>query len=250
MKKRQVIFLCGLPRAGNTLLGSIINENKKIKATPNSITLEILYQLNELKDFPAFQNFPDFKSLDNVSKMVLDNYYKEWKADVILDRGPWGTPYNLRVLKHFIPKPKFVVLLRPLIECLASFAKLQNDNGFNTKEDIREYIDELMGEKGMMGKSILSIKNLFKEKENYKIFYYDDLVEDTDNFLKKLSSFIGFKINNYNRLNQFNVNNIYYQDKVKNLHKIRVNKIERRNYDINDYLPEDIIEKYSGYKII
>ena len=250
MKKKQIIFLCSLPRAGNTLLGSIINENKKIKATPNSITLEILYQLNELKDFPVFQNFPDSKSLNNVNKMVFDNYYKEWKADVILDRGPWGTPYNLKVLKQVIPKPKFVILLRPLIECLASFAKLQNDNVFNTKEDIREYIDELMGEEGMMGKSILSIKNLCKEKEDYKIFYYNDLVEDTDNFLKNLSSFIGFKINNYNRLKQFNVNNTYYQDTVKNLHRIRVKKIKRQTYDINDYLPEDIIEKYSAYKII
>ena len=250
MKKIKVIFLCSLPRAGNTLLGSMVNENKKIKATPNSITLEILYQLNELKNFPAFQNFPDSSSLDNVSKMVLDNYYKEWKADVILDRGPWGTPYNLRVIKQFIPKPKFVVLLRPLTECLASFAKLKIDNGSNTKEDIREYIDELMGEEGMMGKSILSIKNLCKEKEDYKIFHYDDLVNDPDNFLKKLSSFIGFKINNYNKLKQFNVNNLYYQDDIENLHRIRVKKIKRRNYDISDYLPEDIIEKYSGYKII
>ena len=250
MKKKQIIFLCSLPRAGNTLLGSIINENKKIKATPNSITLEILYQLNELKNFPAFQNFPDSKSLNNVSKMVFDNYYKEWKAKVILDRGPWGTPYNLQVLKQFIPKPKFVILFRPLIECLASFAKLKIDNNSNTKEDIREYIDELMGEKGMMGKSILSIKNLCKEKEDYKIFYYNDLVEDTDNFLKNLSSFIGFKINNYNRLKQFNINNLYYQDDVKNLHRIRVKKIKRQTYAINDYLPQDIIEKYSGYKII
>jgi hypothetical protein len=250
VKTKRIIFLCSLPRAGNTLLGSIINENKKIKATPNSITLEILYQLNELKNFPAFQNFPDSKSLNNVSKMVFDNYYKEWKAKVILDRGPWGTPYNLQVLKQFIPKPKFVILFRPLIECLASFAKLKIDNNSNTKEDIREYIDELMGEKGMMGKSILSIKNLCKEKEDYKIFYYNDLVEDTDNFLKNLSSFIGFKINNYNRLKQFNINNLYYQDDVKNLHRIRVKKIKRQTYAINDYLPQDIIEKYSGYKII
>jgi len=27
----DVVFLCSIPRAGNTLLGSIINQNKKIK---------------------------------------------------------------------------------------------------------------------------------------------------------------------------------------------------------------------------
>ena len=102
-----------------------------------------------------------------------------------------------------------------------------------------------MDETGVIGKNLLSIKNLIKEKEDYKIFYYDDLVNNTDRSLKNLSSFIGFKIKNYNKLKQFSINNLYYQDGIENLHKIRVNKIERRNYDINDYLPEDIIEKYS-----
>ena len=31
----RIIFLSSLPRAGNTLLGSILNQNKKIKVSPN-----------------------------------------------------------------------------------------------------------------------------------------------------------------------------------------------------------------------
>ena len=246
---KKIIFLCGIPRAGNTLLSSIINQNKNIKATPNSIVPDILYELNELKNSELFQIFPDHNSLDNVSRMVLDNYYKNWKADVILERSAWGTPYNLHVIKQFIKNPKFVILIRPVIECIASFAKLKIDNGYNKKEDIYSYVDQLMDEDGVIGKNLLSIKNLIKEKEDYKIFYYDDLVNNTDSFLKNLSSFIGFKIKNYNKLQQFSINNLYYQDGIENLHKIRVNKIKRRNYDMSDYLPDDIIKKYSGYSI-
>jgi len=246
----KIIFLCGIPRAGNTLFSSIINQNKNIKVTANSILPEILYYLCGLKNKDVFQNFPDHQSLNNVIETIIGSYYKDWEAEVIIDRAPWGTPDNLNIIKQLIKKPKFIILIRPVIECIASFAKLQIDNGIYTKENIHLYVEELMSTEGITGKNIWSIKNLIKEKEDYKIFSYDDLVNNTDRFLKDLSAFIGFKIKHYNELKQFNVNDVYYQDGIENLHKIRIDQIKRQKYDIRDYLPEDIIEKYSDYEII
>ena len=40
MSLDKIIFLNSLPRAGNTLLGAVLNKNKNIKATPNSITVD------------------------------------------------------------------------------------------------------------------------------------------------------------------------------------------------------------------
>jgi hypothetical protein len=247
---KKIIFLCGIPRAGNTLFSSIINQNKNIKVTANSILPEILYYLCGLKNKDVFQNFPDHQSLNNVIETIIGSYYKDWEAEVIIDRAPWGTPDNLNIIKQLIKKPKFIILIRPVIECIASFAKLQIDNGIYTKENIHLYVEELMSTEGITGKNIWSIKNLIKEKEDYKIFSYDDLVNNTDRFLKDLSAFIGFKIKHYNELKQFNVNDVYYQDGIENLHKIRIDQIKRQKYDIRDYLPEDIIEKYSDYEII
>jgi len=247
---KKIIFLCGIPRAGNTLFSSIINQNKNIKVTANSILPEILYYLCGLKNKDVFQNFPDHQSLNNVIETIIGSYYKDWKAEVIIDRAPWGTPDNLNIIKQLIKKPKFIILIRPVIECIASFAKLQIDNGIYTKENIHLYVEELMSTEGITGKNIWSIKNLIKEKEDYKIFSYDDLVNDTDRFLKDLSAFIGFKIKNYNKLKQFKVNNLSYHDGIKNLHKIRVDKIKRQKYDIEDYLSKDTIEKYTKSKII
>ena len=85
----NIVFLSSLPRAGNTLLGSIINENNKIKLSPNSITLDILYELDRLKQKDIFKNFPKESSLNNLIKQSLFEYYKDWNCNLILDRGPW-----------------------------------------------------------------------------------------------------------------------------------------------------------------
>ena len=73
---KQLFFLVALPRSGNTLFGSIMNQNPNIAVTPNSITLEIMKDLFLLKQTDVFQNYPDHKSLDNVLDIVFDNYYK------------------------------------------------------------------------------------------------------------------------------------------------------------------------------
>ena len=40
--KAELFFLVALPRSGNTLLASLLNQNPDIACTANSLTLEIL----------------------------------------------------------------------------------------------------------------------------------------------------------------------------------------------------------------
>jgi hypothetical protein len=121
----NIYFLCGLPRAGNTLLGSIVNQSHHVKLTANTILTDVIYQLQLIKDYEIYKNFPDEKSFNNIIKNVFNNYYQNWKVDNIIDRGPWGTPGNLELLKLIIKKPKFVIIYRPVLECLASFIKIE-----------------------------------------------------------------------------------------------------------------------------
>jgi hypothetical protein len=55
-KNKQLFFLVALPRSGNTLFTSIINQNPEIACTPNSITLEIMKDLSLLKQTDVFLN--------------------------------------------------------------------------------------------------------------------------------------------------------------------------------------------------
>ena len=71
MKKKKIYYLCGLPRAGNTIISTILNQNPEIASTPNSIITEIFKDLNNLKNSYTFLNYPDHKSFDNVIKSVI-----------------------------------------------------------------------------------------------------------------------------------------------------------------------------------
>ena len=118
-------FFClhGLPRAGNTLLGSIINQNPKVAVTANSVIADMLGELYMLKHTDIFKNFPDHKSFDNVTKSLIQKYYKDWPQEFIIDRAPWGVPINLKFLKKVQDEIKIIVLVRDVPEILASFIK-------------------------------------------------------------------------------------------------------------------------------
>lgn len=240
-------FLTGLPRSGNTLLGSILNQNHKISLTANTILTDILYQLHLIKDYQIYKNFPDEKSLNNIIKNIFNNYYKDWKAEFIIDRGVWGTPKNLELLKSIIKKPKFIILYRPVLECLASFIKIEKPIS------IKSRCHELMNNNGTIGKALWSLKNIIKEKEDYIIINYFELVNNPLNEINKIYKFLNIdKFNHrFNNLDDFSINNIKYDDSVLNapLHKIKTDKIEVNKYNIEDYLPSNIIKEYSNLDI-
>ena len=244
---KDIYFLSGLPRSGNTLLGSLINQNQKLNLTANTILTDVIYQLYLLKDYEIYKNFPDKNSLDNIIKNVFNNYYKDWKANSIIDRGLWGTPANLQLLKLIIKKPKFIVLYRPVLECLGSFIKIEKPLNVELR------CHQLMEENGIIGKALWSIKNLIKQKENYIIISYKDLVNkplDKINAIYKFLNIEPFK-HNLKTIKQFSANNTKYNDKILNvpLHKIRTKVIEANNYSYEDYLPSNIIKQYSNLDI-
>ena len=186
---KKYFFFAGMPRAGQTLLGVLLNQNKKICLTPESIVLEILHYLLLIKsNSPLYMNFKNEESFDNVVLNIFDNYYANFEAEYIIDRGPWGTPGNRLILDFLFKKPKFIVLYRPVLECLASFIKIEKP------ESIEKRCDMLMGQHGAIGKSLWSIKNIIADEEHILI-KYDDLVKDPIKEIKKIYSFLEIKFN-------------------------------------------------------
>jgi hypothetical protein len=246
---KTMFFLCSVPRAGNTLLSSLLNQNKKISVTANTLLCDVLYNLFTLKEHELFRNFPDHKSLDNIYNNVFNNYYQNWKSNTIIDRGPWGTPFNLFMLKKIIKKPKFIILYRPVLEVLASFAIIYKP------ENLEDYCDSLMDKRtGIVGKSLWSIQNIIENKENYALFNYSNLVENPKKIIKTIYDFIevsyeGVRTKN---LDQFSLNEVVYDDKVIgycDLHKIKTKDISLNKYAIQDVLTKKIIDKYSNWGI-
>tara|TARA_R110000822_G_scaffold114431_1_gene245990 strand:+ start:5037 stop:5747 length:711 start_codon:yes stop_codon:yes gene_type:complete len=236
-----------MPRAGNTLLGAILNQTKNIKVTPNSITIEIFSYLCSLKENIHFKNFPLHSSLDSIIKNVFINYYENWNTSCILDRGPWGTLDNLCNLKKHFKDLKFIVLYRDPLECLASFVRAEPNNS------IENICNDYMTNNGAILKSFNSIKNIIEKKENHIFITYDEFVNKTQQTLEKIAFFVEEPISKIclNNFKQFNIDNIFYDDSALGVdyHTIKTNEVKQEKYDIKDYLPEYVIGKYRDMKI-
>ena len=252
-KNKQLFFLVAMPRSGNTLFASIMNQNPKIACTANSITLEIMKDLFLLKETDVFQNYPDHKSLDNILDSVFDIYYKDWPQDIIIDRGPVMTPGNFEVMqKHFKRPFKCIVLLRDLMDVLASLMKWYTENpssyinkyGYKTDE---EKLSAIMSKKAVVAKDLEAIKNSYNYPEICLYIKYDDLVTQPEKEIRRVYEFMNLPYFNhtFKDLKQININGMGYDDTVvgKNMHTIRTEVKKEYNPYINK-IPERIRKKY------
>jgi len=260
VSKKVIHYLCGLPRAGNTILSTILNQNPEIAATANSIITEMFKELHNLKNSDIFKNYPDHNSYGNVIRSVIPEYYKDWKEPIIIDRGPWGAPNNLRFLKHYVnPKPKIVVLVRDVLEVLASFIDWADHNydAYPNRigtMDTAKRCDALMNNKGLIVNELIAIKHLVDHHKGiYKLVDYNDLVNKPKEIVKEIYDFLEIKQFNhtYKNFKPFEVNGMGYDDKVVgfNLHTIKTKNISKTKRDIKKILPKETIEKYKNLNI-
>jgi hypothetical protein len=256
---KNITFLCGMPRAGNTILGALVNQNKEITLTANSIVPDILHESWKIKHNMSFQNFPDNNALDIYLENIIQNYYSSFKSKFIIDRGPWGTPGNIMLLqKYYKHGLKFIILTRDPLECMASFIKILRVK----KNKIEQECENLLKRNNIFGMNVWSIQNLIKESRintNIKLHFmkYDDLINNPQKELKNLFKFIGilYKPIKEKNFNNFEINGIKYNDNVfsdtyhTNLHDIRTDSISKNKTDILKILPKKIISKYKDSRL-
>ena len=246
-----------MPRSGNTLFASVMNQNPDIAATPNSITLEIMKDLFLLKETDVFLNYPDHKSLDNVLDSVYDTYYKDWPQRIIIDRGPVMTQGNFALMqKHFKRPFKCIVLLRDLMDVLASYMQwyTENPDSFVNRQNLKndeEKLSMIMNTKGAVAKDLDAIKNSYNYPGLCHYVKYDDLVAQPEQEFRKIYKFLGEPYFNhrFEDLQQVEVNGMKYDDTIvgKNMHNIR-SVVRKVNNPYIEKIPERIRQKYGHIK--
>jgi len=255
---RKLFFLIAQPRSGNTLFASIMNQNKEIATTANSITLEIMKDLHLLKETEVFKNFPDYQSLDNVLDNVFTNYYQQWPQRIIIDRGPVMTTGNFELMqKHFKYDFKCIVLLRDLMDVLASFMQWYTENpdafinkcGLNTDE---EKLNMLMDKEGSIVKQLKAIKNSYNYPDMCHYVKYDDMVTNPEQEFKKIYEFMDEPYFNhrFSNLDQININGLSYDDKIvgSNMHKLFDGPVRKVYNPYIERIPQSIRKTYGHIK--
>ena len=256
-QSKKLFFLVAQPRSGNTLFTSIMNQNPEIACTPNSITLEIIKELHLLKETDVFKNFQDYKSLDNVLDSVYVNYYRDWPQKYIIDRGPVMTKGNFALIQKHFKKPfKCVVILRDLMDVLASYMKwyTENSDAFPNKygSTDEKKLSRLMNNKGAIAKDLEAIKNASNYLEVCHFLKYDDLITNPEEEISKVYNFfnIPFFKHRFFDLDQIQINGMGYNDSIvgKNMHTIRTSEIKKKYNPYIEKIPKRIREKYEHIK--
>lgn len=264
--KKNYYFLAGFPRSGNTLLSSILNQNKDIYCSNLSPIPDMLWSYERsVINSEHFKRNPNINlNLVDIGKNIFLNYYANIDKSVIIDREKgWATPGNMLLIKKYINhSPKIIFTVRPIVEILTSFICLLEEESYIDLEMrqsnwwYKDYLSKndnrceyLMRPGGQIDVSLLALNEVLKTENSntFCIVEYEDIVKNSKNTMNQIYNFL--EMPKYNH----DFNNIKkieedFDGKLgfpKNLHTIRP-KINKTSKDPNSVLSEYIINKYSN----
>jgi hypothetical protein len=234
---KEFFFIIGRGRSGTTLLSKLLNENKQVHIPPESFFIlsllkkykkkslkktEIINFVNYLfkeKSFSFVWNI-DKKELiqsltrsklklnqQNIIKIIFSLHAESFskKPKIFGHKAPIYSIYLSDLIKRF-PSSKFIHIIRDPISNISSFKNMpfDFDNVGCLAQRWRIYNFNIEREKIKRPKSFLTIR-------------FEDLINYQDKSLKKISSFLNIRHNNFYAGNSdVNLANFYWH---KNLTK-------------------------------
>ena len=246
---KQFVALSGLPRTGSTLLSSILSQNPEIHAEGNSAVCQLMWDMQQ-----SVANSEQVRSCnknvqDTLVRSIPDIYYSNTDRPIVIDKcRSWTLPANMQMLhRYFDDDVRVIVLVRPLIEIVASFMHLRKINGWTDLET--GLLDD--GSEPIM-RSLAGIEWARRNNDGQFIFLtYDDLVDHTETTLDLIYQHCGwqpFAHNLDNIVNQHIENDAIYG--LAGQHDVRP-QISRRtvNIDLSDELVDKCnrLDEWSSY---
>ena len=186
--KAQLHFMSGIPRSGSTVLAAILNQNKQ---THVSTTSGLVFALDALANVWHSQallgeNDKERTKLSQTMGAVLDTFYEEVDAPVIIDKGRgWPIPTIMQAMSQVIgEKPKIIATVRSVPDCMASFVRVAKP------DDLDEFMAS--GELSTHLKyAYMSLQTGYEfAPECFCIVEYEDLIADPKSQLDRIHAFL------------------------------------------------------------
>ena len=224
--KKTYYFMSGLPRAGSTLLSSILNQNPRMHSGPSSPVVSTMLVLeNHLSNDELFRAFPKPEQASKIISGVLENYYSDVEKPVIIDKNRSWVNRVHYIPGYFSIEPKILCPVRNMDEVLTSFLSMHRRNPLTVDGRIN-FLDEMLvknnaplndenrclllsSSNGIVGQSYNGIRQALMEGRQKQLHFieYDDLMNNPDETMRKIYEFL---------------NEEYYShdfSKIDNLHK-------------------------------
>jgi|TARA_R110000787_G_scaffold64114_1_gene144955 sulfotransferase len=236
----EMIFLASLPRSGSTLLTSLLNQRPDVYASPTSNLCNILNAAKQVWDQSAATKADGGKESDiiRILRSIQDARYETDK--LVLDKARnWCVPETIKTMIKVQGDAKIVATVRPVAECLASFAKLINP------ENIMDFCKRHKWAQHLFD-SYENMQAGYKEyPNNFLLIEYDDLVSNPQVQLNRIAKFIGIDPFIYDFNNIEDSKEIDEVWGVEGLHKVR-KKVSKRTYSARKILGKSAWNLYQG----
>jgi hypothetical protein len=260
----MIYFLGGLPRSGNTLLSSILNQNPGIYSSQSSPMLPSIMELHHKRYREGLSISGDFElNFTNSITSFVNGFYSHIDKPVIIDRNKeWGRIDSVELAKLYISKnPKIIFSVRNILDVLSSFInilgnnssyvdQMANDFGFKkygrlTQNDVR--CDFLMSPNGHVFRCMNALSQALDSGYNIHLVDYDKLIETPLETMNSIHNFL--EIENYdyafNNIKKIEVDKDYLTGLPEDMHKVR-SKLEKISIPYKNTLSDYVIEKYSN----
>jgi len=199
----KYIFTAGLPRAGTTLLGTILKQNPRFEASISGplarYVRAIIYESSSQGGYKT-ECTPEKRK--KIIAGLFENYYDDVSKEVCVNhnRG-WGL--LLPIIKDLYPESKLILCVRDINWILDSFEVLQRKNPyiftsmFSPDESTNVYsrCQTLLRSDKTLGFAYEATKQALcsEFKSSIMVIEYEKLAKEPEFILKTLYNFIGEK---------------------------------------------------------
>jgi Tfp pilus assembly protein PilF len=188
---KKIIFICGLPRSGTTLLDQIISSHGNVVSTGESGHLGRYIKKNYFNNFSLDEEkiYKDNISKDNLFGDYVYNLFDEFKyvSKVFTDKSVQNF-FWIGFIKIFFPNSKIIVTERkPEDVCLSIFKNNFESSYMNFSYDQKDIANFYK-----VYKDLIEFWKKTYENELF-VVKYENLVENPEIEIKKIINYCGLK---------------------------------------------------------
>ena len=185
--EKKIIFICGMPRSGTTLIEQIISSHADVVPTGENNHLSTFIKKNYLENFSLNEGKikEHIISEDNFFQEYVFSLFDEFKyiSKVFTDKSVQNFLW-IGFIKIFFPNSKIIITERNSKDICLSIYKINFKNGFMNfaynERDIANFYN-----------IYLDLVEFWKEIFEDQLFTikYENLIDDPENQIKKMISF-------------------------------------------------------------
>ena len=265
--KKTYCFMAGLPRAGSTMLSSILNQNPRIYSGPSSPVLSSMYVMeNHFANDELYHGYPKPEQVKLIISNIINNFYDDVKKPVVCDKNrAWvgRVPYIEGYIGQY---PKIICPVRNIDEILTSMIMMIRRNPFKEGNPRVNFVDEQLikmnipinddnrceyigGPGGILGQSLEAIREGLNQGygRHFHFVEYNDLVNNPQEEMNKIYKFIGEEpfTHNFSNLQNQNRENDLETYGLSDMHDVRP-VVKSTSKNPKDVLSERILSMCEG----